>query len=453
MSRQTKTRALVALLGVVLLGLGLWLSLRENYGCLTKAVERVPIVDVPSAERTRQIAEPLGVPSDRAMDAEPSWGEREAVAFVPDTAALTVEFVDRTSGVVVDGMLQLWRIGLAEDEDWTAGDKRIQHLTTQKGQAVFNPIPPGLYRIEAGMARPGHGDLDEFTVEAGSNFMRFEVDAALRRPVQIAVVDQAGRPWGAAVQFKWMQTVSGVRFDRDPEWAQPRQSKGEDFAGVRWGGSGHYRTSHRTYRSHALGPLGFEVGDRDPASVAKTYLHLWNLRLTRNAPQPIPFNASAAFEAALTGWSTSERAKSLEAGEWPLEQRFELALEVDDVGGPGFVVVAVDPYSLIDRLEGVADRDLGELLEGLTVTCQAAPIRPADPDANDVTLDRTTTSTPSTTSEMNLSAIETSAQAASVVIELVLDGRTRLHTKWFPAREPMPRLIVAPTNSGGALGR
>lgn len=445
MSRQTKLRALVALLGVVLLGLGLWLSLRENYGCLTKVVERAPVVDVPGVERTHQIAGPLGVPGDRAMDAEPSSGEREAVAFVPDTATLTVAFVDQKSGAAVDGMIQLWRLRLAEDAEWTAGDQRIDILTTEKGRAVFESLAPGLYRIEAGMARPGHGALDEFTIKAGANEMRFEVDAAMRRAVQIAVVDPWGRPWAQDVQFMWMQSVSGLRFDKDPEWAQPRRSKGENFGGIGWGSSGHYRSSHRYYRTYPSGPLGFEVGEREPASVAKTYLHLWRLRLTRPAPQPIPFGASAELEAAITGWSPSERAKKLEADNVPGEQRFELALEVDDGGGPAFVVVAVDPYMLVERLEGVADRGLEELLAGLTVTCHAAPILPAKDGADPAVLIEPSTPNPS--------AVQASAKSASVEIELMLDGQRRLKTQWFPAREPMPRLIVAPTKTGDTQDR
>ena len=430
-----KSFGIAALL--VLFGLGLWWGLRSGEARDSGAVERAAALESTRAERAGAIDAPRQLQADVTPEQAPVESEREEVVVVPDTASLLVEFVDQVTGEPVSGMIQLWRIGLPEDDVWTAGDQLIERLTIELGQHEFAELVPGSYRIEAGMARLGHGALDEFAVDPGANVMRFEVDAARRRLVQVAVVDQDGRPWAQKVEFMWMRSKGDTRFFSDPDWVHLRRKKDENWSiGIGGGSGGHYRSARRDWQKHPMGTLGYEVGEREPSSVAKSYLHLWKLRLERSTPQPIPFGADAELEAAITGWTEVERKQGPDSGAWPGEQRFVVDFEIDDIGGPAFVVVAVDPYLLVERLEGVADYELADLLAGLRVMCSAAPIESVNELLGAAQVDVSDHSTGA--------SITVSSQAASVLIELNLDGKQRLKTRWFPTAEPLPRLIVAP---------
>jgi len=411
------------LLGLLLFGLLVWVVLDRGERSPGEGVGRS--VEEPKAglQRTTEIAAPVlhAAPLEGAELAEPSESGRELVE-ADLRAQLELRFVHVETGEPVSGEIDLWRLGVPADEEWTAGDVRIGEVDLEDGRAVFDDLIPGAYRVEALMQRRKAASLLAFEVEAGSNALTFDVDPAARRDVQLEVLGVDGALFTGKVEFYDRGSTMSFSGSRVPDWATPRVLKApaDEYAiGIGGAGGGYYMTSHRTWREHEREPLGFVLKRLRESSRELTYVHKWRMRLERVMPVPVLGTWSIAEARAFTG-NENVGFDGPDDGSGGLSeieargQRWVCDVRIRDTGADAYVVVAVDPLDLVRRIEGVEGFTELEVFEGLAVELIAA-------------------------------SADEAPMEPQVVLALTLDGEVVLRSRWYPLKEPLPRLIARAT--------
>ena len=385
-------RILTVLLAVVVAGLAFW------WGGAPGPDEPLLLRDPEAAATESARGRPDALPGDPVATGEATsdrpaalaQGHREAVTA--GTCRLLLRLVDAATGAPLDPgggqevEVQVWQLGLAADEDWTAGDRRVHEGPTVAGAVSLGDLTPGRYRAWVPGARRGSHLPEAFdltpTVDGSAVVVDWPVAPVTREPMWLEVLDPAGlRP--EALQRKHPRWRYHLRGGEDPPWAEPRRPKDllETAFGISGGigGRGAYRSSSgRSWLDLALEPAGFALGsyEQDARHLGRTY----TLGLREpGGPQAV--------------------------------------LDLQPRGANRFLVAWVVREDVLARLVVPVGTDPERAADVLTLRLHALPLGP---------------------DEDPLAALP----RAEVTAELDLEGHAPLEVTWRPAFEPVPLLEV-----------
>ncbi len=259
-------RALIVLLLLV----GAVTALAHREVSRTRATgERQTAVSAPKLHRARrQKPEPAAEPQPEKelpaeRNAEPEE-ELEEVLEEEDLCPDDVEPGDRTlmlrlfnseTRVPVSGRVHLWRLGLPETVDWTAGDGYRAAVKVPKDGIELAGLPAGRYRVDADDQPLSAEPPPEFELRAVHNVKDIAVRPLRSFQVTLRVVDHTGR----AVTARATMFTSGRDSTlRPPSWAKPRERKRAVPRSTAWCSGGFHGYSIR------LGPdtQAFTVPER-----------------------------------------------------------------------------------------------------------------------------------------------------------------------------------------------
>ncbi len=149
-------------------------------------------------------------------------------------ASLRLRLLDLESRTPVAMQARLWRLDVAEDKWWTAGDHVQASLSVAKTGTSVDGLPPGRYRLQCLDLRAGAADPPEFTLSDGDNVRDVAVADCRWFRVRLRLYDERG----GAVRRAERQLVGGDGSSADPDltsfppkWTTPRRPKvaGADY--------------------------------------------------------------------------------------------------------------------------------------------------------------------------------------------------------------------------------
>jgi len=195
------------------------------------------------------------------------------IGEVPETirgtgdCALTLRLRDPDDGTPVAMYARLWRLGLADDGAWTAGDQIQARLTVGADGATIERLPAGRYRVEVPDQRRLAADPPEFTVGAGPTTKDLDVRPRRSHHVRLRVCDADGailrHVTGEITPDDW--TAPGPL--EPPAWASarvPSDAPASSFA-IGAGRPSRCFFGRRVFPPLDGGPDGFDLGSlRDP---------------------------------------------------------------------------------------------------------------------------------------------------------------------------------------------
>jgi len=174
--------------------------------------------------------------------------------------ALRLRLLDDVTGKPFTSDVELWRLGVPEDEEWTAGDllQATKHVGPDGG--TFADLPAGHYRIVVcGQSFLAEDDPPAFLVHGAVTDRELSVRAPRSHRVYLQVFDERGRELRTG-RLRFRGRRWRVRSPADPAWARRRQPKRASASlnrpfGLRGGGSGR-RPPHEVPWTAA----GFDLG-------------------------------------------------------------------------------------------------------------------------------------------------------------------------------------------------
>jgi hypothetical protein len=141
-----------------------------------------------------------------------------------------------TSCPGIRSWVELWRLGLAETAEWTAGDQLQATARVGLGGHVFADLPPGRYRAMVYDQRATVADPPAFDVEGARTERTLFTIAPRWRRAYLRVYTETGDRVTRAAQITQVET--SFHRNSKPDWAQPRRLKN--------GGSRERRGSRET---------------------------------------------------------------------------------------------------------------------------------------------------------------------------------------------------------------
>ena len=224
-------RLLTLLLAALVAGLAfLW---GGEAGSDDPLLPTAPVAATPDAPRGR----PDGLPEEQLEDREvpaagPAVARREAVA--PASVDLDLRLVHAVDGSPLepgDASIQVWQLGLAADEEWTAGDRKVFDGPVTAGQVLLRDLAPGRYRAFVWDARLGSTVPPAFDLaprpDGTAVVVTWPVEPAVAEPIWLVVVDEAGEPVEPVLRRNrnsWrLRTHGGMA----PDWARERRKRDE----------------------------------------------------------------------------------------------------------------------------------------------------------------------------------------------------------------------------------
>lgn len=136
--------------------------------------------------------------------------------------------------------IRLWRLGVAEDLNWTAGDEVRATCDVPKAGWRFERLPPGSYRVQCLDARYGVADPGMFSLTDGDHDVTLDVADRRTHRQRVSLVAQDGSPIlsSASAAGGAVQALGGT--PGAPTWVSPRSSKSRPPFDPRMGfGVGH----------------------------------------------------------------------------------------------------------------------------------------------------------------------------------------------------------------------
>jgi hypothetical protein len=196
-----------------------------------------------------------------AAEAALATGDAGAETADRGQCVLRLRLLDEATGQPLASHVELWRLGLPEDERWTAGDER--QLTTHMGPdgCAFSRLPAGRYRLAVrGQSFVVDDDPPAFVVRDAVTDLALPVCAPRSHRVYLRMFDQRGREHRTA-EFRRHCSTSRSRPPTEPAWARRRRPKGASAhvglqAGVGGGGGaygGEWRVAPWTEAGFDLG--------------------------------------------------------------------------------------------------------------------------------------------------------------------------------------------------------
>jgi len=166
-------------------------------------------------------------PEDAVSPAKDAEQEEYAAGRVDESsrgagdASFVVRVLDETTGAPVAAAARLWRLDVAADATWAAGDHLQRRLSLPAGPARVAGLPVGRYRLQIDHQRVGAEDPPAFDV--GTNEMSLDVRVLPPRKfhVRVVVVDEDGRRLTKG-RIAVGTVNATTRTGWTPTWAHPR---------------------------------------------------------------------------------------------------------------------------------------------------------------------------------------------------------------------------------------
>jgi len=177
-------------------------------------------VDDPSPAPAVCAPPPVEPPEQEGAEAPPS---KPPSGVEKGPCALRLGLVADTSCLGIASWVELWRLGIPETAEWTAGDHSQATARVGLGGHVFADLPPGRYRVSVYDQRAADEDPPAFDVGGDTTERTLFVSAPRTYRAFLRVYAETGS----------MVTVAQVTCGREnfshshaePEWARPRRLK------------------------------------------------------------------------------------------------------------------------------------------------------------------------------------------------------------------------------------
>ena len=224
--------------------------------------------------------EPVAATGHSAAPETPGASTREPAPI--ESCRLELRFVDHLTGSPVGGQVQVWQLGLAEDEGWTAGDRRVYKGWAEEGVVVLADLEPGRYRAFASAARARSTMPPAFELSAVEQVHEWPVVVPAKEQLWLEVMDLGGTPVAETLEREptgWDYSSTGS--DR-PGWAKERRLKEPSEFGFGMGGAiggrGVIRSSHRSWLELERDAFGLVLGPTEQDSRGIGRNHRFGLR-------------------------------------------------------------------------------------------------------------------------------------------------------------------------------
>jgi len=139
--------------------------------------------------------------------------------------ALRLRLLDDVTGKPFTSDVELWRLDLPEDEEWTAGDLLQAERNVGPDGGTFADLPAGRYRVVVhGQSFLAEDDPPAFLVRRAFTDLELSVRAPRSHRVYLQVFDERGREMRTAKlrHHDWSWASDGPA---DPAWARRREPK------------------------------------------------------------------------------------------------------------------------------------------------------------------------------------------------------------------------------------
>ncbi|MCG3134700.1 MAG: hypothetical protein HMLKMBBP_02046 [Planctomycetes bacterium] len=219
--------------------------------------------------------EPTRPQRPRVERAEPEASGGASPHAVAQVGELRIVVVDADAGTPVRTDLRLWRLGVPEDAEFTAGDV-LAGESASDAEPVFRDLVPGTYRVQLDGQRRDAEDPPAFGVAAGEVMQAVRFAAPRSFEMSFFAFDEEGRALTEASSKSGRRRTSEMH-PGVPTWANPRQSKSAETVGV--GGGGRFATSSGTVaRDRArVRPSGaFDLGTQAESGRTSSSRHAWS---------------------------------------------------------------------------------------------------------------------------------------------------------------------------------
>jgi hypothetical protein len=175
--------------------------------------------------------------------------------------ALRLRLLDDVTGKPFSSDVELWRLDLPEDEEWTAGDHLQATMNVGPDGGTFTDLPAGRYRTVArGQSFLAEDDPPAFLVRGAFTDREFSVRVPQAHRVYLQVFDERGTELRTVgLRFRGRRWCSGN--PADPPWARRRRPKRASASlnrpiGVGGGG----RSGRRGHYDAPWTEAGFDLG-------------------------------------------------------------------------------------------------------------------------------------------------------------------------------------------------
>ncbi|MCE9634082.1 MAG: hypothetical protein K8T90_00115 [Planctomycetes bacterium] len=198
-------------------------------------------------------------PAPEAVAAPMIAGELPEDALGTGPCELFLNLVDDSTGAPLAAKVRLWRLGVPEDERWTAGD-HVQKKGNVPAEGIrWSALPAGRYLVQVDAQRRAAAAIPVVALDrAASVTVRAQMPRTF--PVRVIVCDAFGGRIDSA-SVKRGAGGSSLRSPRPPVAVVPRRPRVEDTSATfgMGGGSSSFFTSRRA-TPIVGGPDGFELG-------------------------------------------------------------------------------------------------------------------------------------------------------------------------------------------------
>lgn len=187
--------------------------------------------------------------------------------------AIRVRVINRASGQLASGRVDLWRIGAPANDAWSLGDQWQRKAQLAQGRAQFDDLAPGHYRVFLPDSTPDSVEPEAFEVFDGVRELNIAADFPRQFPCYVNVV----RSNGSRVESVRIDltALGGSREDLRPSWLRPRRHL--HLTELRTYGSIAGSSSRQPIRDPELTEKGFLIGElSEPSRSANAS---WRLRV------------------------------------------------------------------------------------------------------------------------------------------------------------------------------
>jgi hypothetical protein len=138
--------------------------------------------------------------------------------------ALDLALRDPDTPGLVSAEIVLWRLGLPEDHNFTAGDRAEREVRVREGCVQVEGLPPGRYRVQCDDQRRDSRDPPEFSVHGPRTTVSLDVAMPREFRVRLKVIDERGEPLARGVIEEAPGCSLGLR-PSIPDWVSLRRPK------------------------------------------------------------------------------------------------------------------------------------------------------------------------------------------------------------------------------------
>lgn len=314
---------------------------------------------------------------------------------VTETLALILRLFDAETLQPVSGALQLWRVNLPENEQWTAGDRLVLETKAQDGRLEVPNLTAGDYRVHCLFAVEGSPASAAFRLQHDQQQVELKVTMPRKEEAHITWVSSNGALLGGdqeILERQWAGNSSRMNSHPDPVWAQERRQKIENeetmtFRGRGAGGRFGSR-SHQSWRAQIDGE------GRYPLNQIEQNSRLW---------------------------------KNQSFSRWRRGGREDIRLSVSAQGTGEYAAVFLEPKEVQQQLRFPAGFEPHDVTSEIQILCEAVPFG-LNPQQQ----------------EQQVVYLEQAWQRSTVSITLDVPEYAPVSLTWRPIDGPLPVIALLP---------